>query len=49
MFFSRRDQELSTSDPVTLEREIAQSVVLSLANKLFIQKYLIEKRSTKRH
>lgn len=42
--FSRRDQELSTPDPVTLEREIAQSVVLSLANKLFIQKYLIEKR-----
>ena len=42
--FSRRNQELSTPDPVTLEREIAQSVVLSLANKLFIQKYLIEKR-----
>lgn len=44
--FSNREITYSSLDQkATLEKEIAQSVVVSLANKLFIQKYLIEKRN----
>ena len=45
--FSGREGEFKLLDEeVTLEREIAQSVVLSIANKLFIQKYLLEKKKS---
>lgn len=44
VFSDRENVESEIDQKVTLEREIAQSVVVSLANKLFIQKYLIEKR-----